>query len=75
MSAMARTLWIFGLTIALVVFGAFVVFCIIGLVTRHHLNSKGWIVLFGGAYTFWITLQYLRLKIAERHDPRTEISN
>jgi hypothetical protein len=65
MSAMARILWIVGLMIALVMFGAFVVVCVIGLVTRHHLNGKGWVMLCGGAYIFWITLQYLRLKIAE----------
>lgn len=72
---MTRILWIVGLTIALVVWGAIVVVCVIGLVTRHHLNGKGWIMLCGGAYIFWITLQYLRSKIAESRHPSASISN
>ena len=72
---MARILWIVGLTIALVQFGGFTALCVFGLVTRHHLNSNGWLMLAGSAYIFWITLKYLRVKIAEGHQSATEISN
>jgi hypothetical protein len=75
MAGMARILWIVGLTIALVMFGASVVVCVTGLVTRHHLNGKGWVMLCGGACIFWITLQYLRMKIAEGRQSATENSN
>jgi threonine/homoserine/homoserine lactone efflux protein len=75
MAGMARTLWIVGLTIVLVQLGGFTALCVFGLVTRHHLNSKGWLMLAGSAYIFWITLQYLRMKIAEGHKSATEKSN
>ena len=71
---MARILWIVDLTIALVQFGGFAALCVFGLVTRHHLNSEGWLMLVGSACIFWITLQYLRMKIAEGQSA-TEESN
>jgi threonine/homoserine/homoserine lactone efflux protein len=75
MAGMARRLWVVGLSIVLVQFGGFAALCFFGLVTRHHLNSKGWLTLAGSAYIVWITLQYLRKKIAEGHQSVTENSN
>jgi hypothetical protein len=68
MAGMARRLWVVGLSIVLVQFGGFAALCFFGLVTRHHLNSKGWLTLAGSAYIFWI-------KIAEGHQSVTENSN
>jgi hypothetical protein len=73
MLAIARALSIVGLTIALIMFGGLAVVCVIALITHHHLNSRGCITLFGNSWICWITLQYLRLKIAEGRS-QTELS-
>lgn len=60
---MTRVLWIIGLSIALLMFGGFTILCIVGLVSRHHLNSTGVIILLSNACISWLLLDYMRLKI------------
>jgi hypothetical protein len=66
---MTRILWIIGLSLALFVFGGATILTIYAGITHRHLNSKGLVMLVGGGYVAWITLQYLRLKIGERKPP------
>ncbi len=66
MAAMARVLWIVGLTFALAVFSAITIGIVYALFTRHHLNSKGWIMLATNGYIVWLIFWYLRQKIAEK---------
>ena len=62
---MTRRFWIAGLLVALFVYGGFAFMCAIALLRHHHLNMKGWIVLTCGGYICWITVAFLRQKIAE----------
>jgi hypothetical protein len=66
MAGMNRILWIAGLTTALCVWCAVTIGAVYALVTRHHLNAKGWGVLVSSGYIGWITFWYLRQKIAEK---------
>jgi hypothetical protein len=65
---MARTLWIVGLVIALLVYGGFSVIGIVALVSHRHLNEKGVVILLSDGYVTWITFRYLLFKI-RRSEP------
>ncbi|MGC9223668.1 MAG: hypothetical protein ACP5E2_07065 [Terracidiphilus sp.] len=45
---MIRSLWIVGLSIALIVFSGFVTLCLVALVSHRHLNLTGWTMLVFG---------------------------
>jgi hypothetical protein len=62
---MKRSLWIAGLSFALLVFAGWTVLIGYAWATRGHLNSKGLIMLFGDGYATWILYQELRLKLSD----------
>jgi hypothetical protein len=62
---MSRILWIVGLSFALFFFGGWTIVIIYAGISHGHLNLKGIVMLVCDGYVAWITLQYLRQKIAE----------
>jgi len=63
--SMRKTLWMIGLSIALLMFGGFFVLCCVGLITRRHLNLTGWAMLFGSGSIAWIVLRQMLLGAGE----------
>jgi hypothetical protein len=61
-----RVLWIIGLSIALIVFGGYTTVCVIALISRGHLNSKGALSLLANGYVTWIVFRYLSEKVRTR---------
>ncbi len=66
---MTKVLWIVGLSIALLMFGGFTIMCIVALITRHHLNFTGIVILLSNGFISWMVLDYLLLKIREPRKP------
>ncbi len=62
---MSRILWIAGLIFALCVFAGLLLFCVIALITHHHLNSRGWLMLLGDGFAVSVIFRYLRETIGE----------
>jgi hypothetical protein len=56
---MRKTLWMIGLSIALLMFGGFFVVCCIALVKYRRLNSRGFFFLSGTGYVAWMVLQQM----------------
>ncbi len=71
---MTRILWIIGLSIALLVNTGLVVICLVALVTRGHLNPKGWAMLVIGAYTVKHIFGWLRSAI-KYDDPTKDLKS
>jgi hypothetical protein len=69
MADVTRKAWIAGLVFALCAWGGVALLCLIGLVTRHHLNATRWTVLFVSAYICYITFAYLRTKLSPNLKP------
>ena len=72
---MARVCWIIGLSFALFFYGAWTIVIIYAGISHRHLNPKGIGMLVGNSYVAWITLQFLRQKIAERKSVSTSNRN
>ena len=73
---MTRILWIIGLSLSLVVFGGVTAMCLVGLITRHHLNFTGTVILLSNGFVSWRILEYLLLKIREQRklpEPSSDI--
>jgi hypothetical protein len=67
-----RAFWIAGLSITLIMFGAFAIMCVIALVVRNHLSLNAWIMLVVSGYSSWFIFRCLRSAI--RHgDPTTDL--
>lgn len=60
---MKKTLWIVGLSVAMIPFGGFVVLGFIALVKNRHLSVRGWTTVCLNAYAAWFVFQRLMLEI------------
>lgn len=70
---MDRRFWITGLSLAVIVYLGFVVFCLVSLITHRHLDLKGWTILILSAYAGYFA--FGRLRVVLKHgDPTTELS-
>jgi hypothetical protein len=70
---MARRFWITGLSLAVIVYSGFVVFCIVSLITHRHLDLKGWTILILSAYAGYFAFGRLRV-VLKSGDPTTELN-
>lgn len=68
---MTRTLWIIGLSIALLVLSGFVIISLVALITHRHLNFKGWGLLIFGAFAVRFVFDGLRSTIRYGDPTRT----
>jgi hypothetical protein len=54
-----KTLWMTGLSIALLVFGGLFVLCCIDLVQYRRLNLRGYVFLISSGYITWMVLHQM----------------
>jgi hypothetical protein len=69
---MTRRLWIVGLSLAVLVYSGFVVFCLVALITQRHLDLRGWTILLLGAYAGYFA--FGRLRVVLKHGDPTQDS-